>query len=63
MIRAKMTPMIGRGAPAATASKIPLPRMSRDWISFKGLKRAKYEELADFKPLVLDRRENGFSIV
>jgi hypothetical protein len=44
MMRAKITPIIGRGAPAAMARTTAQNRMARDWASWRGLKRAMYDE-------------------
>jgi hypothetical protein len=49
MMRAKITPIIGRGAPAAMARTTAQNRMARDWASWRGLKRAMYDEPVLFK--------------
>lgn len=43
MIRANITPMIGRGAPAARARTTAQNKMACDLVSWSGLKRAIYE--------------------
>jgi hypothetical protein len=46
MIRAKITPMMGRGAPAARARDTAPHRISCDLGSCRGLNSAIYDELA-----------------
>lgn len=62
MILAKMTPMIGRGAPAARANTTPQSKMSRDWVSWRGLKRAIYEECVMILRGFLGKSWDGFSM-
>jgi hypothetical protein len=61
MIRANITPIIGRGAPAAIARATAQNRMTRDWVSWRGLKRAIYDEPVLFTILCFRKRRRGFS--
>jgi hypothetical protein len=63
MIREKMTPMIGRGAPAARARTTAQHKMSRDWTSSRGLKRAIYEEPVFLMMPFAGRRCKDFNTV
>jgi hypothetical protein len=61
MIRANITPMIGRGAPAATARTTAQNRMARDWVSWRGLKRAIYDVLTFLTVASLRKRRRDIN--
>jgi hypothetical protein len=62
IILANMTPIIGKGAPAAIARIIPHKRIRRDCKSFKGLKSAKYDAPVVLKAPFLGKRRSRLTI-